>query len=282
MTEKTQCQSVAAGDFDNDMDIDLFVACSGLTHNHADRVYENIDGKRFRVSLIDNDPYSGSSSFVAVADYNGDGFLDVLAANGAIDAIFPRGNVQLWSNVGNENHWVKFDLEGTESNRDGYGSRLFLVAGGRTQMREFDGGNRAHSQDDQVVHFGLADYEEIEAFAVQWPNSTIEWFDLVGIDALHRIREGDGHHRHGSQDLALFASKKVAVAGEIVTFVAAYSTKLDPSSFVWNTGGQAECDGAAVCAVKFSKTGETEVSVRWTKAANEVVSARLSVTVVPQ
>lgn len=60
---------------------------------------------------------------MAVADYDGDGFLDVAITNGEFCSstdIIPclggsEGNLQLLHNRGNANHWLK--VQWTEKNR---------------------------------------------------------------------------------------------------------------------------------------------------------------------
>ena len=62
---------------------------------------------------------TGSSSLVFYEwDFNNDGFYDLAVLNST--------PFTLWTNNGGSNNWLKIDLEGTSSNRDGTGSRIVI------------------------------------------------------------------------------------------------------------------------------------------------------------
>ncbi len=68
---------VAAGDYDNDGDVDLYVTCYGpdtLLRNEGDGTFSDVGV----AAGIRNDAWSASAAFF---DYDGDGFLDVFVAN---------------------------------------------------------------------------------------------------------------------------------------------------------------------------------------------------------
>jgi len=101
---------------------------------------------------------------VAVADFSGDGALDVLVGNCG-------SGPQLYRNEGaGAKPWIEVELVGTVSNRDAIGARLTLTAGGRKQIREIDGGNGFSAQSSRVVHFGLGASEQVDQLEVRWPS----------------------------------------------------------------------------------------------------------------
>ena len=162
-----RCQSAVAGDFDNDMDEDVFFACTGGAHNLPDRLYLNNGAGKFTeapnaggaagITGAAVSEQAGTSDSVVTADYDLDGFLDLLVVNGLnMRPIYIGGPKQLFHNLGNANHWMEFDLVGTTSNRDGIGARVYATTAGITQYREQNGGYHRWSQNFMRVHFGLA------------------------------------------------------------------------------------------------------------------------------
>jgi ASPIC and UnbV/FG-GAP-like repeat len=192
--EDTSCNSVAAGDFDNDMDVDLYLTCTGPIKNLPNLLLEN-DGKGdFRVV-----PKAGGATgsqlgrgdVVAVADYDRDGFLDLFITNGT-DPTSPfvaDGPHQLFRNQGNGNHWLEIDLEGVISNRDGIGSRVELEAGGSIQIREQTGGMHRLTQNHQRLHFGLGSHNRVDRLTVRWPSGIVSQVDNIEADQIMHITE---------------------------------------------------------------------------------------------
>ena len=146
-----RCRSAVAGDFDNDMDEDIFLACTGGSRNIANRLFTNNNNGTFtevanaggaagRMGAAVNQK-AGTSESVVTADYDLDGFLDVLVTNGNnMRPVYIGGPKQLFRNLGNGNNWIEFDLVGTTSNRKGIGARVYVTSGGITQYREQNGG----------------------------------------------------------------------------------------------------------------------------------------------
>jgi hypothetical protein len=191
----TECASVAAGDFDNDMDVDLYMVCSGSVTNLPNLLYENQGNGSF-VEVPDAGGAAGSSlgrgDTVATADYDRDGFLDLFVSNGAGAAPLALGPHQLFRNLGNSNHWIEIDLKGVLSNRDGIGARVLVTAGGVTQLREQAGGMHAQSQNHSRVHFGLGSNTVVEQLVVEWPSGIVQQIDHVAGDRIFRVTEGAG------------------------------------------------------------------------------------------
>lgn len=197
----TACHSVVAGDFDNDMDIDLYLVCGGPVKNLPNRLLEN-DGKGgFR--LVPNAGGASGSQFgrgdvAAIADYDRDGFLDLFITNGS-DPTSPfvaEGPHQLFHNKGNNNHWIEIDLEGVKSNRDGISASITLEAGGTKQVREQRGGMHRLSQNHQRVHFGLGKNSMVDRLTIRWPSGTVQEIGSTAADRILKIREEAGLARN--------------------------------------------------------------------------------------
>ena len=192
--EDTSCHSVVAGDFDNDMDVDLYLVCSGPVANLPNRLLEN-DGKgNFKMVSAAGGAIGsklGRGDVVAAADYDRDGYLDLFVTNGTDpDSPFVRdGPHQLFRNQGNDNHWLEIDLEGEVSNRDGIGSRVELTAGSAIQIREQTGGMHRLTQNHQRLHFGLGNHGLVDRIIVHWPSGIVQQLNNIKANQILRITE---------------------------------------------------------------------------------------------
>jgi hypothetical protein len=99
--------------------------------------------------------------------------------------------VKLYDNQGNNNHWLKIIPEGTFSNRDGFGARAIVTAGGISQSRDMNGGIHTATQDDARLHFGLGQNELVESMIIYWPSGIIDGLYNVSVDQIMTIVEGE-------------------------------------------------------------------------------------------
>lgn len=203
-----------AGDFDNDMDVDLYVLRGHESFNLPSVLYENLGNGTFRVvpnaggaagrhpgfHVVTQMTKTIFGSCVAVADYNVDGFLDLFMGSTVLRATqktYTGTPHQLFRNLGNKNHWVEIDLQGIASNRDGIGTRVLLTAGGVTQMREQGGGMHLYGQNHQRIHFGLKNNTLIDRIEVYWPSGVVQKMYNLPVDRVMQIVEGNGMLRRG-------------------------------------------------------------------------------------
>jgi len=186
------CVSATAADFDNDMDLDVFMACTGAASNIQNMLFEN-DGHGAFSAVADAGGAAGTtvgrSDVVVSADYDVDGYVDLFVTNGFGPLPLADGPHQLFHNAGGANHWIEIDLEGTVSPRDGIGARVLLEAGGVTQLREQGGGIHTHSQDHQRLHFGLGTNNIADRITVHWPSGVEQVLTGVAADRVIRIVE---------------------------------------------------------------------------------------------
>ena len=171
---KTGVLGPALGDIDNDGDLDLII---GNPH----RLFLN-EGSG---SFVDRTPDSGigtSMEALSLGDYDLNGYLDVIG--GTI-----RDSQGLYRNNGNENHWLRVDLVGIESNRNGIGARLVAISGDLVQTREILGGLGFY-QDEMVGHFGLGQRTRIDQLEIRWPSGHVDVVTDIPADQKIRVIEG--------------------------------------------------------------------------------------------
>ena len=140
---------------------------------------------------------------LAHGDFNGDGYLDLVGTNssGAVwDAIANSftpalGPVFLWMNGGGNNHWISLRLkgrttvDGSGSNADGIGARVYLRSGNRIQVQEVRAGSSYLAMDSIELEFGLANADVVEEIRVRWPSGRVQVIEDVGVDQVLEITE---------------------------------------------------------------------------------------------
>jgi Ca2+-binding RTX toxin-like protein len=188
---------VVAGDFDNDMDQDIYIVTSRAAVNSPNILYENQGDGTF-IALPDAAGAAGTEvgfgDLVITADYDLDGFLDLLVANGPGEPNLLNREApnQLFRNQGNGNHWLQIDLQGQVSNRDGIGSKVFLTADGVTQLREQAGGIHNNVQNHSRIHFGIAGNTQVQELVINWPSERVQRITNLPVNRLIRVIEAGG------------------------------------------------------------------------------------------
>ncbi|MEO0928524.1 MAG: CRTAC1 family protein, partial [Cyanobacteria bacterium J06643_13] len=192
---RTAGLSTVAGDFDNDMDLDLYVVTANAAGNEPNVLYDNQGDGTFE-AIADLEDGTGSNlgigDTVSTADYNNDGFLDLLLTNGSFPHLLNKtAPYQLLENEGNDNHWLGIDLEGTTSNRDGIGAKVYVTAGGVTQLRQQTGGMHDQTQNSDRLHFGLADNTVVDDIRIEWSSGIVQQLDSIDSDQILTVVEPD-------------------------------------------------------------------------------------------
>jgi hypothetical protein len=184
-------------DYDNDGWRDLFLVNGHVldnvslqhpktTHAEPKMIFRNVRGKFRNVTEQLGPDLSEHrvSRAAAFADYDNDGDIDVLVNNNGQAA-------QLFRNDGgNRNHWIEVKLIGTRSNRDGYGAKVTLRAGGRTWVDERKGGTSYQAAHDPRLHFGLANAAIVDEIEVRWLSGAVDRLTDVRSGQVVVIKEG--------------------------------------------------------------------------------------------
>ncbi|MGC1507012.1 Calx-beta domain-containing protein [Ketobacter sp.] len=202
LSTPVSCVATTVGDFDNDMDLDIYMVCRNGIENISNKFYMNLgDG-----SFVDVSGYgaegaigaglpsgAGVGENVIAADYDVDGWLDLYVLNGLLmNPIRVGGPDQLFRNTSfntSTNRWIELDLQGTISNRDAIGSKVIVTAGGVSQLREQGGHFHRWSQNHSRLHIGLGQ-NDLANIEVRWPNGEIDVFTDVSANNLYKITQG--------------------------------------------------------------------------------------------
>ena len=152
---------------------------------------------------------------VAHGDLNGDGFVDLIGTNssgeiftGPYDPSINKAPTELsagptfiWMNAGGTNNWVnirligRMSIDGTGSNADGIGAKVYLTSKGIndknsvTQVQEVRAGSSYLSMDSLNLEFGLGTADVIEKILILWPSGTEQILENASINQLLEIKE---------------------------------------------------------------------------------------------
>ncbi len=181
------------GDLDNDADLDIYHVNGWVQQpregdpmefdEQPARLFENLgDGGFHEVAEHTGAGDSGQGRGAILFDYDNDGDLDIFIVNnheydadGAQPSRRPAAPALLRNDTPNENHWLKVELEGAPPlHRHGIGSRVYVTAGGVTQMRELHAStNYAAQEPGRIAHFGLGAADTVDEIRVEWVDGSI-------------------------------------------------------------------------------------------------------------
>jgi hypothetical protein len=134
----------------------------------------------------------GQGRSVVVFDYDNDGDQDIFIANNCVPEgvgappepydYKPARAVLLRNDTANTNRYLEVRLQGAEAPHlsHGIGARVYLLAGGREQMRELhaSSGFLGHGP-GRVAHFGVGDLPVVERVRAVWTNGDeTEWREV--------------------------------------------------------------------------------------------------------
>ena len=195
----------AALDFDLDGDLDLLVvnghvedtpedSFDNITYAQQPQLLENTGNGRFRDTgsahgAIFSERLVGRG--LALADVDRDGDLDAVMTTS-------RGRARLLLASGAAGSWIELDLRQKGPNPLAVGARVTLRSGSRMQVREVRTSSSYLSQNDRILHAGLAGAREA-LVDVQWPGGPREMFGPLRAGRLHRLQHGTGHPANSTE-----------------------------------------------------------------------------------
>jgi hypothetical protein len=122
----------------------------------------------------------------ASADFFNDGREDLLVS------VLDSSPLLLRNKTAPTGHWLRIKTIGVHSNRDGFGARVELKAGGLTQTAEVRANSSFESASDPRVHFGLGQATKADSILVRWPSGTIDRLGPQAADQEIVVEEGKG------------------------------------------------------------------------------------------
>lgn len=186
-------------DFDNDGNLDLVFVNghinSVIETTRAEVKYQepplllrndshgNFENLRERAGPAFSAPYLGRG--LAAGDLDNDGDVDI---------IFTRLNetpVLLRNNLGSNNPWIGFELQGSASNRDAIGAKITVTFGDRRLVRWIIGGSSYLSAQDKRVLVGLGSSSpgNIVNAEILWPSGQRQRLSHLKPGQYHKIVE---------------------------------------------------------------------------------------------
>ena len=156
--------SPAAGDYDNDGDLDLFFTTVYGTASFGRKnhpvLFRNDGGLKFADATAAAHVAKLPPTYQAAwADFDNDGDLDLATAG------------KLFVNQGTGHHWLKVRLkgDGTKVNRSAIGAQVRIKLGDRTLTRQVEAGTGEGNQNDLCLHFGLGKHSAPVGLEILWP-----------------------------------------------------------------------------------------------------------------
>jgi enediyne biosynthesis protein E4 len=192
---------IASGDFDNDGREDVFITAgmgypfyywpNSLMMNNgngtfadraADLGVEPPTGGVNQPQPISGHPASRSSRSAAVADFDGDGRLEIVTNNFNDKPYF-------FANRFPRRNYIELRLTGTRSNRDAIGALIRVWIGNIQLVRQLNPAGGYLAESSKVVHFGLGDHDRIDSVVVRWPRGTAQTLSNPPVNSLVKLVE---------------------------------------------------------------------------------------------
>ncbi len=187
-------------DFDNDGWEDIFVANGhvnpqvdqhsfGVTYAERPLLFRNLqDGKFAEIGLSAGTPLSRGyvARGAATADFLNHGGEDALIT------VLDGSPLLLRNQSAGRGHWLRLRTVGKRSNRDGFGARVEVKAGGLQQSAEVRANSSFESASDPRLHFGLGVASRVDSITVHWPSGTVDSIGSQAADQELWIEEGKG------------------------------------------------------------------------------------------
>jgi hypothetical protein len=218
MYDPVQTWSSAWADYDNDGDMDALVGASTFTDGSHKYMKNNGNGTFTDATTGTGWDTNTSTSIEHIAyDFDNNGFVDVMGGGNKI--MYNQGNgtfvpfnhgfdvsavgdlnndgfldfqsgTTLRISSGNSNKWLKLNLRGIQSNRNGIGARVEIYGAWGKQIRDVRSGEGFRYMSSLNVHFGLGQATTIDQVIIKWPSGVIDTYNNVSPNQRLNVVEG--------------------------------------------------------------------------------------------
>lgn len=175
-------------DYDLDSEWDLYVVNDFAFAPTPNHLYHGNGDLTFDL-VSEGDPvleHNHSDYGLAQGDFDRDGDVDLaIATTGSAS----QPGFQILENQNSSGHYIRFELEGTSSNRSAVGARVEIHFNGQTRMDEINCGQGYSGASSLVAHFGLADATQVDSMNIRWPSGIESTHGTFDADSTYKIIE---------------------------------------------------------------------------------------------
>jgi hypothetical protein len=232
--------SPAAGDYDNDGDLDLYFTTVYATASYGIKNYPALfrnDGNWNFTTVTDTEGLGqlGPTYQAAFADFDNDGDLDLISDG------------RLFVNNSNSNNWLKINLQGDGQsvNRAAIGAQVRIEIDGQTLTRQVESGTGQGNQNDLTLHFGLAAHSGPVNIHINWPDGTEQTVSDVSVNQIVTL--------YGPELKADFDNNCIVNNADLLSLVSAW-LQSGPIPQDLNGNGKVDLPDYAILAGEFLKT----------------------------
>lgn len=175
-------------DIENDGDHDLYVSSSDINDN-TNALFVSDGNGTFTEPLLSSGGLGGNDqdkSYCNIrGDFNNDGLEDIAVSN------LDDAQIKIWQNnnsVGN--NWIKVNLDGVVSNKDGIGAWVTAHSNGNIYTRYTNSGDGYMGQNSDNVLIGIGQNSQIDSLVIEWPSGIVDPFITPSLNQLITIVEG--------------------------------------------------------------------------------------------